>query len=195
MLEQSLRPIYEHLFVEPLVRWLGQRVAPLSITFLAGLLGLLFIPVLWFGYPLVAIGLLLASGYCDTLDGSLARFQNKTSPIGTVLDIVIDRLVEFSVILGLYFLAPESRALAVILMLGSILLCITSFLVVGIFTPNQAEKGFHYSPGLMERAEAFGFFMAMIIFPQYFNALAAVFVVLVCWTAFLRIKQFADAGT
>lgn len=190
MLEQIVRPLYQNLLVEPLVRIMGHRVNPLHITLLAGIFGLLFIPVLFLGYPMSAIGLLIASGYCDTLDGSLARFQNKTTPLGTVLDIIIDRIVEFCAILGLYLVAPQSRALAIIFMLGSILICITSFLVVGIFTSNQTQKGFHYSPGLMERAEAFGFFIAMIIMPRYFNGLAVIFSLLVCLTAIIRIRQF-----
>ncbi len=191
MLEQTVRPLYQNLLVDPLVRLISQRVSPLQITLLSGVLGLLVIPALIYGYSMTAIGLLLASGYCDTLDGSLARFQKKDTSLGTVLDIIIDRLVEFSVILGLYFVAPATRSLAIIFMLGAILLCITSFLVVGIFAVNETEKGFHYSPGLMERAEAFIFFILMIIMPHYFNLLAVTFTFLVCFTAIIRVRQFA----
>ncbi|WP_019217030.1 CDP-alcohol phosphatidyltransferase family protein [Legionella tunisiensis] len=192
MLEQSVRPLYQTLLVEPTVRWIGHRIEPLTITVLAGILGFLFIPALLLNFPYTAVALLLASGYCDTLDGTLARFQKSTTALGTVLDIVIDRFVEFSVILGLYLLAPNIRALATIFMLGSILLCITSFLVVGIFTPNESDKSFHYSPGLMERAEAFSFFIVMALIPHYFNLLAWTFSFLVCLTAVIRLKQFAQ---
>ncbi|MFW2570523.1 MULTISPECIES: CDP-alcohol phosphatidyltransferase family protein [Legionella] len=192
MLEQSIRPLYQSLLVEPAVRWIGHRIDPFAITVLAGILGLLFIPALLLNYPLAAIALLLASGYCDTLDGTLARFQKNTTALGTVLDIVMDRFVEFSTLLGLYLLAPNTRALATIFMLGSILFCITSFLVVGIFTPNNSDKSFHYSPGLMERAEAFSFFIVMVLIPHYFNLLAWIFSFLVCLTAGIRLKQFAQ---
>ncbi|KTC84503.1 CDP-alcohol phosphatidyltransferase family protein [Legionella brunensis] len=191
MLEQSIRPFYQTLLVEPLVKCIGHRIKPLQVTLFAGILGLLFIPAILLNHTMVAIILLLASGYCDTLDGTLARFQKNTSPLGTAIDIVMDRLVEFSVILGLYLVAPHVRALAVILMLGSMLICITSFLVVGIFTPNESNKSFHYSPGLMERAEAFGFFIVMVWYPHYFNGLAFLFTLLVTLTALIRIKQFA----
>lgn len=72
-------------------------------------------------------------------------------------------------------IAPQERGLWCMLTLGSMLLCITSFLVVGIFTENQSQKSFHYSPGLMKRAEAFSFFIAMMIWPaiirlvQFYN--------------------------
>ena len=72
-------------------------------------------------------------------------------------------------------------------MLGSMLICITSFLVIGIFTKNNGEKGFYYSQGLMERAEAFIFFMLMIIFPAAFRILAIVFTFLLLVTAAWRI--------
>lgn len=195
MLEQSLRHHYQKIMVDPLVKKINHHLAPLQITLLSGLLGLLFIPVLLHGNALLAIFLLLASGYCDTLDGSLARHQNSFSPTGAVLDIVTDRIVEFAVIFALYLVNPTARSLCVILMLGSILFCITSFLVVGIFTQNDSHKSFHYSPGLMERAEAFCFFIAMVLFPDYFNAFALVFTALVCLTAFIRLKQFAKAET
>lgn len=190
MLEQVLRHHYQKRLVDPLVRILDQRITPQAMTWLSGFFGLAFIPALCGGYDHLAILLLLISGYCDTLDGSLARHQNQASPLGSVLDIMMDRLVEFAVVFALYWVNPE-RAFAIILMLGSMLLCITSFLVVGIFSQNESHKSFHYSPGLMERAEAFCFFIAMVLLPQWFNGLAAVFTTLVCLTAAIRLVQFA----
>ncbi|NCT57292.1 MAG: hypothetical protein GW760_06250 [Legionella sp.] len=87
-----------------------------------------------------------------------------------MLDITTDRFVEFVVLLALWSVSPQERGFCAILMLGSILLCITSFLIVGIFTANDSDKGFRYSPGIMERAEAFSF--------------------LVILTAIIRLKQF-----
>ncbi|MDX1836090.1 CDP-alcohol phosphatidyltransferase family protein [Legionella taurinensis] len=192
MLEQTLRHHYQKILVDPLVRTLNQRITPQTITWLSGCFGLAFIPALCQGYNTLAIALLLLSGYCDTLDGSLARHQHQSSPMGSVLDIMMDRLVEFAVVFALYWVNPE-RALAIILMLGSMLLCITSFLVVGIFSQNESHKSFHYSPGLMERVEAFCFFIAMVLLPHWFNGLAAVFTALVCLTAVIRLMQFARA--
>lgn len=102
----------------------------------------------------------------------------------------MDRIVEFSAVLALYLFDPQHRATLTILMLGSILLCITSFLVVGIFSNNTSQKSFYYSPGIMERAEAFLFFIVMTLFPDYFNFLAAVFCFLVCLTALIRLFEF-----
>jgi phosphatidylglycerophosphate synthase len=137
-----------------------------------------------------AVALLLLSGYLDTLDGTIARLANKISPFGSGLDIVGDRIVEFAIIFALYLVNPSIRATTTILMLGSILFCVSSFLVVGIFTINDSEKGFHYSSGLIERFEAFIFFITMILLPQYFNYIGNIFALLVALTAFIRMYEF-----
>lgn len=191
MLEQFVRQYYQKSCVDPLARWIGNHFSPITVTVAAGVFGVLFIPFLLTEHAVFAVLCLLLSGYLDTLDGTLARYQNKDTALGSVLDIMTDRFVEFSVIFGFYLLDPVQHGLATLLMLGSILLCITSFLVVGIFTPNTSEKSFHYSPGFMERAEAFLFFIAMALIPSYFTGLAYWFTALVLLTAWMRLWQFA----
>ena len=71
------------------------------------------------------------------------------------LDISSDRLVEFAIVFGLLIIDPSTRAIPAALMLGSILVCVTTFLIVGMFTDNHTQKSFFYDVGLMERAEAF----------------------------------------
>jgi phosphatidylglycerophosphate synthase len=165
-------------------------VQPLHLTLLGVVLGMATAPLLAFAHPFWALLLLLLSGYCDTLDGSLARYCKTPSHFGAALDIFSDRLVEFCIILGLYCVAPWERGLLCLSMLGAVLLCITSFLVVGIFVANSGSKSFYYSPGLMERTEAFACFVLMILLPQYFTLLAFSFIALVSFTAILRLLQF-----
>jgi archaetidylinositol phosphate synthase len=52
-------------------------------------------------YVVIAVVLLLASGYCDALDGALARLLNETSATGGFLDSLLDRYVDASVYCGL----------------------------------------------------------------------------------------------
>ena len=190
MIEQLLREHYQHVLVNPVANHLRRFVTPNQITLLSGILGILIFPALVIHQEILAVCLLLLSGYCDTLDGTLARFNHHASNWGSVLDIMIDRLVEFIVVLALWYVAPLERGFWCLLMLGSMLLCITSFLVVGIFSENQSQKSFHYSPGLMERAEAFVFFIAMMIWPRAFVSLACLFTFLVTLTAITRLVQF-----
>ncbi|MBS0603550.1 MAG: CDP-alcohol phosphatidyltransferase family protein [Verrucomicrobia bacterium] len=191
MIEATLRKTYQKYCVDPLLRLkVFRKVHPIALTLLACLVGVSALPLLSLGFTTSALFFLIASGVLDTLDGSLARQDEKTSNQGAALDITCDRLVEFAVILGLFFIEPFSRGLPSLLMLGSVLICVTSFLIVGIFTQNSSEKSFHYSPGLIERAEAFFFFAAMILFPTLFNPLAYLFSILVLLTAAIRLVQF-----
>lgn len=190
MIEPYIRPLYQSILCDPIARFIGKMLSPNVITVLAILVGVAIAPALFYGQTTLALVLLILSGLFDTLDGTVARLCYQTSPYGTALDIVGDRVVEFAILLGLYFVAPETRSLDVLLMLGSILICVTSFLVVGIFSENNSQKSFHYSPGLMERPEAFVFFAAMMLFPEYFHILALVFSFCVLLTAIIRMVEF-----
>lgn len=191
MIDSKYSTKYKRWIVHPLIHLkVMQKVHPNVLTFGALFTGVLILPMLAFEKSLMAFLLLLTTGLLDTLDGSLARLTQLISPKGAVLDIVSDRMVESAIVLGLYFVEPSARGLPVILMLTSILICVTSFLVVGIFTENQSEKSFHYSPGLMERAEAFIFFGIMILFPISFIPLAYLFSFCVFFTGLIRVIQF-----
>ncbi len=161
----------------------------MQITFLGLITGLLSAFLLAFHFLFLSFTFLFISGFCDILDGSLAREQKKISSQGAVLDILFDRIVEGAIVLGLYFYNP-SRALLCLLMLFSILLCITSFLVVALFIKNHSEKSFHYSPGLIERTEAFIFFFLLIAFPSFFFPFATLFIILILFTALERMLSF-----
>lgn len=191
MIDSNFRSPYQRFFIKPLLKREGvQKLSPLAVTILGLLTGLLvplFLALHWSIWAAVLLGI---SGFCDTLDGSLARHKQETSPKGAVLDIVSDRIVEWAVLLGLFLYSPDNRGLMTIWMLGAVLTCVTTFLVVGIFHENLTEKSFHYSPGLIERAEAFIFFMLMILAPNFFIPLALCFGFLTFLTAIIRIIKF-----
>lgn len=189
MIDSYYRKIYQRVCVEPFLPFF-KRFSPQTLTLLSCFIGLMICPLLMFNFPWIAFLALLLSGFLDTLDGSLARYLNVASSKGAALDIVCDRIVEFAVIMGLFFVDTSARALESLLMLGSILLCITTFLVVGIFVENQSVKSFFYSPGLVERGEAFMFFSIMILFPSTFIVAAYLFSALTFFTAFFRLWEF-----
>ncbi|MBI2792956.1 MAG: CDP-alcohol phosphatidyltransferase family protein [Gammaproteobacteria bacterium] len=189
MLETYLRPIYQQCLVMPI----ANRIKDISadrVTLFACLTGIMVAPFLMLNLTSIALFFLLTSGFLDTLDGTIARISGKTTDLGTVYDIVSDRIVELAIIIGLFAVDPEQRGWLCLLMLGSCYICVTSFLVVGIFSPNNTQKSFYYSPGLIERAEAFIFFALMILFPSIFSWLAAIFIILVLLTSYLRLTEF-----
>ena len=192
MVESYIRPLYDKLLINPLAKALNNfgDYHPLVLTVIGCISGITAAFFVATNFPLTASLLLLLSGYMDSLDGAYARLSQQTSATGAVLDIMSDRVVEFSIVLGLFLYHPQTRGLLAILMLGGMFVCISSFLIVGIFSDNDTYKSFHYSPGIIERPEAFALFIAMILLPQWFTVFASIFTGLILLTAGMRIWQF-----
>lgn len=217
MLETHIRPLYQRIFVDPVAKKLAGCASPNAVSIASLAVGLLAALMVGLSAPWVAVLLLLLSGWLDTLDGTIARLTDNCTSFGTMLDITCDRMVEFAIILGLFAIAPEARGWLCMGMLGSVLIVITTFLTAGMFLPNDGEKeapsaskgaaessgfaphsereknrivkSFNYTPALMERPEAFTLFILMMFLPEYFNWLAALFIILVMYTAGLRMWQ------
>ncbi len=191
MIDSYYRSFYQRHVVAPLLKIpLAKRLHPNACSCIAVLLGIAIYPLALYQHPKWAVLFLMLSGFFDTMDGSLARAFNKRSNMGAVLDITFDRLVEWSILLGLFSIDPQNRALFTLSMGGAILCCVTAFLVIGIFTENSSQKSFHYNSGLIERSEAFLFFSTMFLFPKLFPFLAVLFTALVSLTAILHIRHF-----
>ncbi len=192
MIEKYIEPFSTRLILQPIsyiaVKFFSNN--PNFYTILATLTGFLGAVFVYYDFLWGGILLFLISGICDMLDGYIARLVNRVSNIGAVVDIISDRFVEFSIVFSIYLINPVQNSLYCILMLGSILLCVTSFLVVGIFTENSTDKSFYYSPGLIERAEAFTFFILMLCLDDYVPLLSSLFIFLVLLTVIIRVNQF-----
>lgn len=192
MLDTILQRPFEEHFLSKIARFrFFRKVTPAILTYLGLIVGLLVPISLYLHHPTIALALLLLSGCFDLLDGAVARAQSKASEVGATLDIFFDRIVEFSIILG-FALYDPGRAMLCLFMLGSVLLCVTSFLVISLFTIQfPTYKSFNYSPGIIERFEAFLFFAVMIYFPSSFGILSPLFSFLVLFTGIFRVYQFS----
>ncbi|MCH9613133.1 MAG: Inner membrane protein YnjF [Chlamydiia bacterium] len=196
MLDALLQHTYEKHFISPAIKATGiKKVHPNLLTLAAAIIGILVWPLLAYDHRWIALGFVIGSGVLDTLDGAVSRASHRSSATGAALDLFSDRIVEFSIIMGLYMYEP-SRAFITLMMLGSVLICITSFLIASQFSEAQSTKGkvkksFTYSPGLIERSEAFILFSLMIGLPSLFTIFGWIFTGLVFTTAFIRMYQFA----
>jgi phosphatidylglycerophosphate synthase len=96
------------------------------------------------------IGALLAtgSGFCDTIDGMLARRYNCGSDVGELFDAAVDRYVEYFLLAGLVVYFRSSPA-GMVLCLGAIL---GSFMV-SYTTAKSEALGIEPPKGAMRRAE------------------------------------------
>lgn len=190
MIDSHYRFPYQRYLIKPLLsNAFVRRLSPASVTLFAALSGIGIILSLWKSHSYLAAFFLLLSGFCDILDGSLAREKNMCSNQGAFVDVLSDRFVESLIILGFYLYDPK-RALFCLFMLAASYLCVTSFLLVGLFTNKKSEKSFYYSPGLIERSEAFIFFFIMMILPPSFYTLSVIYSMAVFWTACVRGYQF-----
>jgi len=74
---------------------------------------------------LLAVILLLLSGYCDVLDGALARICQKATPFGGFLDSLMDRYADSAVYAGMIFGELCTIHWGFIALIGSLLVSYT----------------------------------------------------------------------
>jgi archaetidylinositol phosphate synthase len=158
-----------------------------TLTIIGMLVGVLAAGLVAWGYFVTGFLVLWLSGLIDAADGTLARLT-KPSPIGAVLDITFDRVVEISMICALALHAPDAR-FALLVLAGSIAIAMSLFLSIAVaVTPiaNASMKSFHYAPGLGERTEAFICFSLMVLDNQRLVLWTWVFVGLIVFTMVQR---------
>ena len=108
----------------------------------------------------LAIAALLFSALLDALDGTIARECAAASPLGGVLDLSADRVVEASVIIGIAWNHPGMYFPALVLV-ATWYVNITVFLAVGAALEGPSAKLIEYPPGILERTEAIIFFIVL----------------------------------
>jgi archaetidylinositol phosphate synthase len=107
-----------------------------------------------------AIAALIISAAFDALDGTIARECAAPSPLGGVLDLSADRVVEACVIVGIAWRDPALYFPALILV-ATWYVNITIFLSVGAALEGPGAKLIEYPPGILERSEAIIFFIVL----------------------------------
>ena len=179
---------YTEKFISGGAKFFGKLgLKPTHVTVLAAVIGVAGAVLVPFNVPIIIPVLILwISGYLDSVDGSLARLTGHTSPVGTLLDIFLDRVVELAYIFALAVLKPQA-SFALMLLCGSIVLSMTAFLTSGNLLKNTGVKTFRYQIGLLERTEGFIFTTAMMIFNSYVAVIGIIYAALVTFTAVQRV--------
>jgi len=191
MIETYLRAPLQKRVIDPIAKCLciSPTILTLSAVAFALLgLGMFFLQATFLGLLFFAL-----SGLLDVFDGSVARLHHKTSALGTVLDLTLDRVVEVTMIFSL-LQQGEGRGYYCIWMLSSMYVCVASFFSVTLYDAckkaSPHNKSFAYSPGVIERAETFIFFFLMILFKSQFVPLAIAYTILTLFTACVRLFEF-----
>ncbi len=183
---------------QPIFNFLGKffiknKVTPNHITCAAFFFGALAGICIAYNCLTAAFLFLMLSGLCDIMDGTVARLSNCSAQFGAYMDLVADRMVEVFIIVGFTISYPQ-HYLAYIIFLGAVMLHFSTFVVAGSLFPNMGKKSMHYDASIVERAEAFIIFFAMLIFPDYiFYLLMLLNITIIAAgiTRFARVRHYA----
>jgi len=186
MLDTRGRRYFDGIFDKSGRIFLAMGLTPTNITIIAAMVGIMGAILFFFGKVILPIVLLWISGFLDAVDGSMARQSRKVSPVGTLLDIWLDRLVEISYIISFAVVCHEAT-FSLMILACTIILSMTVFLTSGMLIENAGIKSFHYQAGLMERTEGFIMFTLMIIFYLHMKILALIYAILILYTAIQRL--------
>lgn len=185
--------------VDPLLDRAGEALARRGVTAdaltMAGLaLGLaaaLAISLHAFSFALV---LILANRLADGLDGAVARAGEATRA-GGFLDITADFVFYGAVPFAFALADPAANGLAAAALLFAFYVNGAAFLAFATLAAKDPDlgapgrKAFHYLWGLAEGAETIAVFVAMVLLPQHFAALAWAFAAVCLVSGLARIAS------
>ncbi|MCB1429967.1 MAG: CDP-alcohol phosphatidyltransferase family protein [Nitratireductor sp.] len=193
MLDGKMRTL-----LDPVLDRVGKALAAAGIganavTIAGFAIGLAAAAAIAYGMFLTGLVLILASRVADGLDGAVARASRKTD-FGGFLDIVLDFGFYGAIPFAFIVLDPTANAIAGGLLLVSFYVNGASFLAYAVMAEKRAletsilgSKSLFFTTGLAEATETLAVFVGMCLFPQWFNAIAVLFAVVVFYTALSRI--------
>ena len=194
MIDTKLRKNFQPIFNKIASIFAKLEIHPDTITIIALLLGILASIMIVIDKTILFLIFLWLSGLMDVIDGTVARMTNKSSKKVAYMDLIFDRMVEASIILGFYFLLPQNT-LAYLLFFVSVLFNFTTFMVAGALFKNDGPKSMHYDVGIAERTETFIVFSLLIIFQKYIFIILILFDLIIFMTGiirFYRIMKYVD---
>lgn len=173
-----------------------------AVTLAGFALGLAAAAAIAFQHVGTGLALLLASRFCDGLDGAIARLSAPTDR-GGFLDITLDMLFYASIPLAFGIADPAANALAAAALLAAFIGTATTFLAFsalaaqrGLKSVAYPDKGIYYLGGLTEATETLACFVAMCLWPAHFALIAWGFAALCLLTIVTRLaagwRAFTD---
>jgi phosphatidylglycerophosphate synthase len=166
--------------------YLGIKADTITIAaFITGILSGFFIGC---GKFFPGLLLLWLSGFLDIIDGTVARLTKSSTRVGAYMDLISDRMVESSFILGFAWLFPENY-FACLLFLVSVIFNFTTFVLAGALFENKGNKGLHYDAGLAERTETFIVFTLMAFLPFFSYYILMMFNFIIFITGIIRFMK------
>ena len=140
-----------YYLTQPAVRLLAKTaITPNAITWFGFLLAISAAVLIITGHLFAAGFVVLIASFFDILDGALARYTNRTTPFGAVLDSTLDRLAEAALLLSILVLYAREQSVVLTLLVG-----ITLFgsLLVSYIRARAEALGLECPVGFFTRAE------------------------------------------
>ena len=168
-------------------------ISPNQMTLIGFSFGILMCISIVIDQYLIGIIFLFLNRLSDGLDGAMARLTAPT-PLGGYLDIVLDFLVYGGFVLSFGITDQNNTFLSMVL-----LFCYigtgTTFLAKAAILPSLSHqnhnknipKSFYYAVGLVEGTETIVFMILCLLFPNIFNYLSSIFIILCLITIVIRI--------
>ncbi|MBI9012436.1 MAG: CDP-alcohol phosphatidyltransferase family protein [Clostridiales bacterium] len=185
MIDTKLRKKVQPFFDTIAKGFVKLKIRPNTITLLAFVIGIISAIFIGLEWMMLALILLWISGLFDVLDGTVARITGKSSSVGAYMDLILDRMVEATVILGFYHAYPE-HTLMYLLFFVAVLFNFTTFIVAGALFKNEGNKSMYYDVGIAERTETFIVFSLMMLLTSYIYWILLAFNAIVFLTGFIR---------
>jgi CDP-diacylglycerol--glycerol-3-phosphate 3-phosphatidyltransferase len=140
-----------HRISGPIVRLLARTgVTPNALTWLGLLLSFGAAVLIAVKQPFLAGFVVLFAGLFDMLDGALARFTDRTTAFGAILDSTLDRLSEVVILLGLLIFFVSDLSVPGILIVG---FTMPGALLVSYLRARTEAAGLTGEVGLFTRTE------------------------------------------
>jgi phosphatidylglycerophosphate synthase len=184
------------LLLQPVARGLSDKVNPLTVTLIAGVVGLLAALAGWQGHYTLGLLLWWANRTLDGLDGSLARASGKQSDWGGYIDTLVDFAMYTVIPFGLTMRQPSAELLIVLaLLFGTFYVNAAAFLYLSAILERRNLGARQHGEltsvtmprGIIEGTEAVIFFSLFFLLPQYLIALFAILAILVFCTTLQHI--------
>lgn len=159
-----------------------------GLSYAALAFGLVGAWLFYVGHGGWALSVLLMSGFCDAVDGRVARLGGGATLWGGVMDLTFDRIVEAAVLLGIALPHPDWHLPALVLACTwYVNLCV--FLAVGAASQQAKEKLIVYPPGLLERTESLLFALVVVLAPAWAPAAGYLYAGLEVYTGAQRFRH------
>lgn len=188
MLDTKARKYVQPLFDKTADLLIKMKITANQATAAALIVGIFAAICVLYGYNTTGVILLWLSGFLDAVDGTVARKTSSASPLGTLMDILFDRLVEIMVLLSVALTEP-SVGIFTSIVLSSIIISMTVFLTVGALAEKKGEKSFYYQPGLAERTEGFIMISLVVVLSGIRKEVLCIFAGMVLFTAIQRVRE------